>query len=156
MQASTAVKQQPDELTYLLGHFVLTLLRRCGGDTLRIIDETGLSFTQVKALQVLHLIDDTTVKGLGDELGLSLPAISRAVDGLVRKGYATRTEDTEDRRMKRVRTTAKGRGIVDRLFELRAAELSEFVASLPATDRDRLTKALKPVLNHMTEGRPNA
>jgi DNA-binding MarR family transcriptional regulator len=129
-----------------IGHFVLLVLRRCGGDTLKVIDELGLSFTQVKALQVLHASDSTSVKALGDELGLSLPAISRAVDGLVRGGYVTRTEDEDDRRMKRVAATAAGRRIVDRLFEIRAAELRRLLETVPERDLQRLRGALGPIM----------
>src|SRR5690242_4453598 len=108
MQASTAQKQAgPVEdalMVEQLNGFVHYLLKHCApqGGFLEVIDELGLSFSQLKALQYLSTATppELSLKQLGDQLGLSLPAVSRAVDGLVQRGLVTRTEDVEDRRMK--------------------------------------------------------
>ena len=42
--------------------------------------------------------------------GVSVPSISRAVDGLVKAGLATRVEDPEDRRVRRIAITDQGEG----------------------------------------------
>ena len=75
------------------------------------IDETGLNFPQMKALVRLAGHDDReppTVKEVAERLGISLASASRAVDDLVRRDLATRVEDADDRRVRRVSLTANG------------------------------------------------
>src|SRR5438067_10846975 len=111
MQASTASKQAipAEQLVTDLSAFLHYVFKTCGpkGGMLEVIDELGLSLTQLKALQHLsaHEPAEMSLKQLGDSLELSMPAISRAVDGLVHRGLVTRTEDETDRRSKRVRPT---------------------------------------------------
>ena len=47
--------------------------------------------------------------------------MSRAVDALVRSELATRVEDPDDRRVRRVAITAKGKELVDTLLVVRQA-----------------------------------
>ncbi len=155
MQASTAQKQaveKQDPLVENLGGFLHHVWRVCGsgGGFLEAIDELGLSLSQLKALQLLSTTEapELSLKQLGDALGLSLPAISRAVDGLVQRGLVTRTEDAADRRMKRVRTTKDGDEIVDHLVEIRFGELAKYVETLTPRERDKLGAALDALSEH--------
>ena len=82
------------------------------GEVFRMIDESGLTFSQMKVLVELESADEDarTVTALSEELGISPPSASRAADGLVRKKLATRVEDPDDRRVRRLALTAKGAG----------------------------------------------
>jgi DNA-binding MarR family transcriptional regulator len=150
MQASTAPTQldvRTDDLIPDLAAFVRFVMQTCGRDFFQAVGELELSFSQLKVLQLLGEQDeDLSVKGLADHFALSLPAMSRAVDDLVRRGLVTRTEDSEDRRMKRVRATRAGRSLVDKLMELRIAGLEVFVETLKPAERARLQKALAPIV----------
>jgi DNA-binding MarR family transcriptional regulator len=57
-----------------------------------------------------------------------------------------RTEDTTDRRIKRLRLTAEGRALVLKMRELRMAGFEQFVATLSSKERAQLAKALEPIL----------
>jgi DNA-binding MarR family transcriptional regulator len=146
MQASSAQKQANAELVEQLNGFLHYVWRHCApqGGFLEVIDELDLSFSQLKALQFLSTNDaaETSLKQLGDQLGLSLPAISRAVDGLVQRGLVTRTEDTTDRRIKRVRPTKAADELIARLIDVRFAELGSFVDSLTPRERKKFADAL--------------
>jgi len=148
MQSSTASKQavSADELVGHLAAFLHYIFKNCGpkGGMLEVIDELGLSLTQLKAIQLLstHEAEEMSVKQLGDSLELSLPAISRAVDGLVHRGLVTRTEDEEDRRIKRVRPTKEADQLVARLIDIRFSQLGEFVDTLNTRERSKLAAAL--------------
>jgi DNA-binding MarR family transcriptional regulator len=147
MQASTAPKQAvpTDQLVGNLAAFLHHLFKTCGpkGGMLEVIDELGLSLTQVKAIQLLstHEPAEMSLKQLGDSLELSLPAISRAVDGLVHRGLVTRTEDASDRRSKLVRPTKEADQLVARLIDIRFSQLGEFVDSLTPRERNKLAAA---------------
>lgn len=110
------------------------------------IGELGLSLTQVKALWLLETTEQPIAVGdVAAHLGLSLPAASRTVDGLLRKGWVERREDEHDRRVRRVTLTASGRAIAGRITEARMQGLEAFAASLDDEQRARLHDALKEI-----------
>jgi DNA-binding MarR family transcriptional regulator len=148
MQSSTASKQAvqtDDQLVENLAGFLHYIFKNCGpkGGMLEVIDELGLSLTQVKAIQLLstHEPAEMSLKHLGDSLELSLPAISRAVDGLVHRGLVTRTEDATDRRSKLVRPTKEADQLVARLIDIRFSQLGVFVDALTPRERSKLAAA---------------
>jgi DNA-binding MarR family transcriptional regulator len=137
------------ELALRLGSLMLCSFGSDGGSVIRAIDETGLGFTQMKALVTLssHVEEEpATVKLLAGQLGISLASASRAVDGLVKRKLATRVEDLEDRRVRRVSLTAKGQTIADELMAARLAGLERFVETLATDERRKLEAALEVLL----------
>ena len=141
MQATSAPAQA--ETTRRLASLVRHLMTTSGRDFLQAIDDLELSLTQLKLLNILWEDEEGSLKELADHLGLSLPAVSRAVDGLVQRGLLTRVEDAQDRRMKRVGLSRKGRKLAEDLIQLRFAGLDKFVAGLSARERSALDKALE-------------
>jgi len=117
-----------------------------GRDLIHLAHEFELSFSQMKALHHLHGEDDMSVKALGESLGLSLAAMSRAAEELVQRGLVDRAEDPGDRRIKRLHLTDRGRALVLKMRELRMAGFEQFVATLGAKERAQLAKALEPIL----------
>jgi DNA-binding MarR family transcriptional regulator len=147
VQASATSPQATDqELSRQLGAFVGFLMQTHGRDLIHLAHEFELSFSQMKAIHHLYGDDDVSVKALGEGLGLSLAAMSRAAEELVQRGLVDRTEDATDRRMKRLRLTEKGRDLVLKMRELRMAGFEQFVATLSPKERNALAKALEPIL----------
>jgi len=106
------------------------LLRTANMGTFNAIAELDLSFTQIKALCALEADgEERSVKALAESLGVSLPAMSRAVDGLFERGFVLREEDTADRRMKRVGLTEAGHSVPRALNEARLSALQELVGA---------------------------
>jgi len=141
------------ELALRLGSLMLCSFGSDGGSVIRAIDETGLGFTQMKALVRLSGpaepdsgAEPATVKDLADGLGISLASASRAVDGLVKRDLATRVEDPDDRRVRRVSLTSAGQAIADELMAARLAGLERFVETLAADERRKLDGALELML----------
>jgi DNA-binding MarR family transcriptional regulator len=117
-----------------------------GRDLIHLAHEFDLSFSQMKALHYLYEDADLSVKALGEKLGLSLAAMSRAADELFQRSLIDRTEDPSDRRIKRLRLTDAGHELVLRMRELRMAGFEQFVATLSPRERAQLEKALEPIL----------
>jgi DNA-binding MarR family transcriptional regulator len=148
-KARSGSRASDRELALRLGSLMLCSFGSDGGSVMRAIDDTGLGFTQMKALVNLSGQadeDPTTVKDLGEELGLSLASASRAVDGLVRRRLATRVEDPDDRRVRRVSLTSAGEAIADELMAARLAGLERFVDTLSADERRKLEAALEVLM----------
>ena len=150
MQASNTAPAAPTaaELAEQLLALWRAVLAPRGVASYAIFEELDLTLTQVKALTALSTYE-LTVKDLAERLGLSLPGASRAVDALVERGLLGRREDTADRRMKRLRCTDAGRDALERLDEARMAGVEQFTATLPAAQRERLSGALRPILDDL-------
>jgi DNA-binding MarR family transcriptional regulator len=77
---------------------------------------------------------------------VSLPAASRLVEDLVRRELVHRSEDPEDRRVKRVRLTAAGDTVLRRLDAARLRGVQAFVATLEPAERAALSDAVTALL----------
>lgn len=145
--ASAAAQDTAARLSALMRHVFLY----DRGNQLRVIEECGLSMTQCKALLELGGLGEETeakqVSDLAETFGVSVPSMSRAVDTLVKKRLATRVEDSEDRRVRRVEITAKGKDLVDTLLVVRQAGMESFAASLSAAQRRKLDAAVDSLMD---------
>jgi DNA-binding MarR family transcriptional regulator len=121
------------------------------GNQLRVIEETGLSITQCKALLELGGLGQSAeawqVSDLAELFGVSVPSMSRAVDALVKAKLATRVEDPDDRRVRRVQITAKGKKLVATLVTVRLTGIESFVATLSTAQRRKLDAAVEALMD---------
>jgi DNA-binding MarR family transcriptional regulator len=147
VQAIVATPQQlADALIKLSNH----VNRTASPDMFRVLGEVGLSFTQMKALFLLQESQEMTVKDLASRLSMSFPAMSRAVDGLVQRGFVTRREHDTDRRSKQIAVLPAGRDVLNRVTAAREAALVAFAAELPDAERTALHAALLPIAERIT------
>lgn len=146
-EISDEAQETAARLSALLRH--LFLYDR--GNLLRVIEESGLTMTQCKALLELGGLGEATevrqVSDLAETFGVSVPSMSRAVDGLVKKRLATRVEDAEDRRVRRIAITARGKQLVDTLLVVRQAGMEAFAESLTAAQRRKLDAAVDSLMD---------
>jgi DNA-binding MarR family transcriptional regulator len=160
MQASSSVKQ-PDrvpavseETTEALARDVFAFINRLltsGHRELFVaMEKAGLTITQVKSLHVLSEAEEPMSLGaVSEALGLSLPAISRSVDGLVQRGLVKREEDPRDRRSKLVTVTPRGRRLYERLIAVRLAGVRRFVEELNREEQEALAQGLGAVAGRL-------
>jgi DNA-binding MarR family transcriptional regulator len=137
--------------------FMMHVQKSSGEDFFRQVGELEISLSQLKLLMLLDRDGEHTLKEIAESLVLSLPAASRAVDGLHRRGMVERREDSEDRRHKRVTITAKGSEVIERLNQARFAGVQQFIETLTTNEREKLARALAPVLERaeITARRPH-
>ena len=152
MQATTSVpiealaaddKALAADLYALIGY----VHKNCNADLFQAVGALELSLTQIKLLHHLdEASEELTLKRGAELVAISLPAASRMVDDLVRRGYVERREDSDDRRMKRVKITRQGQAVIARLNAARLSGLEKFVDGLNAAERRSLAKALATLL----------
>jgi len=146
-EVSKGARETAARISALLRH--LFLYDR--GNLLRVIEESGLSMTQSKTLLELggmgEEVEARQVGDLAETFGVSVPSMSRAIDGLVKKRLATRVEDRDDRRVRRVAITAKGKKLVDTLLVVRQAGMEAFAASLDPEQRRGLDAAIEALMD---------
>src|SRR3954452_17946537 len=109
MQAKVASTQ---ELTEALAAVWAHLNRRSSAELFKVVDELDSSFSQVKMLFLLEDGGEHSVEDVAPPLGLSVPAASRAVDGLVERDFVTCGELAEDRRSRLIALPGYGREVV--------------------------------------------
>jgi len=136
------------ELPLKLGAFLVRCMGGGSSEFFRLMDESGLTFSQVKVLAELDALEEDagTVTALAEGLGISAASASRAADALVRKKLVTRVEDPDDRRVRRLALTSGGRELADRIISARLAGLEDFTASLNGDERRKLEAALDALL----------
>jgi DNA-binding MarR family transcriptional regulator len=146
-ETSPAEKDTAARITALMHHMFLY----DRGNQLRVIEETGLSITQCKVLLELgglgHSAEVWQVSDLAEIFGVSVPSMSRAVDALVKAKLASRVEDPDDRRVRRVKITAKGKKLVATLVTVRQTGIESFVATLSAAQRRKLDAAVEALMD---------
>jgi DNA-binding MarR family transcriptional regulator len=142
VQATVASPQQVAELLHKLSNHVN---KTASPDMFRVLGDVGLSFTQLKALFLLAERDEISVKHISARLSMSLPAMSRAVEGLVQRGFVARRECETDRRTRHIALLPQGRDVLDRVTAAREAALVEFASGLSDAERSALHAALLPI-----------
>ena len=107
------------------------------------MSENKISFTQASLLMRLYHGGKIGVSDLGEHLGITNPATSQAIDPLVKDGYLERTEDPEDRRVKRLALTPRGVALIEQGLKLHAERISRLEQSLSGDQRKQVVSALK-------------
>lgn len=143
MQATVA---SPQALAADLQAFLNHVHHHTMAGWLQTVADLDLSLTQLKALHVLSDREELSVKDLAEALTLSLPATSRAVDGLFGRGLVERRECAADRRSRLIRLSPEGRAVSERTISARLEGLETFVATLTRAERDSLHAVLAPIL----------
>jgi MarR family 2-MHQ and catechol resistance regulon transcriptional repressor len=107
------------------------------------IKRTELGDSDFRVLEVLLHKGPLPVNTIGPKVWLTPGSISVAVDRLVKKGLVARKERTNDRRVRQVELTAKGRALITRGFREHAAAMEDAVGVLSKKERLTLQQLLK-------------
>src|SRR5580692_3532373 len=86
------------------------------------LEETGNDDTDFRILEVLLNKGPLPVNTIGPKVHLTPGSISTAVDRLLDKGLVSRVESSEDRRVRIVSLTPKGKELITPIFRKHAAE----------------------------------
>jgi DNA-binding MarR family transcriptional regulator len=122
--------------------------------TLRRQDEaTGLSGARLSALSVVVFGGPVTITQLASAEQVSVPTVTRMLAGLEHDGLLKRERDATDRRVVRVRPTAKGTRILVEGRRRRVAALSAELARLDRAELDVLERAVDIVERIVGGGR---
>jgi DNA-binding MarR family transcriptional regulator len=142
----------PEQIAGELMRFTRTIVHAQHGDVFAVAAATDLSFSQLRALCLLEASDhELALTELAPLLGLSFAATGRALDALAAEGYVDRRPDAGDRRVKRLALTDAGRDTARRVTTAKHDALLRFAATLSDRERERLSRALAPILARAEE-----
>jgi DNA-binding MarR family transcriptional regulator len=106
-----------------------------------------LTMQQLKVLGIILTdADGSTVQGLSKTLGVSLATMSGIVDRLTGQGMATRVEDLNDHRVRRVVATDRGREVMQELLAARPQLSRPPLERLDIEDLRALTRGVGALL----------
>ena len=106
------------------------------------IEHTGLGNSDFRVLEVLQHKGPLPVNTIGPKVNLNPGSISVAVDRLEKKALVKR-RNTDDRRVRLVELTAKGRALITKTFREHAAAMEEAAGVLSNEERLTLLGLLK-------------
>jgi MarR family transcriptional regulator, 2-MHQ and catechol-resistance regulon repressor len=112
------------------------------------IERTKLGDSDFRVLEVLLNKGPLPVNTIGPKVWLTPGSISVAVDRLVKKGLVARKERSQDRRVRQVELTGKGRALIVRGFREHAAAMEDAVSVLSKRERLTLLRLLKKLGKH--------
>jgi MarR family transcriptional regulator, 2-MHQ and catechol-resistance regulon repressor len=109
------------------------------------IEETGLGLSDFAVLELLLNKGPLPVNTIGPIVDLTPGSISIAVDRLFAKGLVTRVESTEDRRVRIVALTPRGKDLIVSAFRKHSRQMKRVFSELSPEELRGLEVALKEV-----------
>src|SRR6202522_406140 len=94
------------------------------------IEETGLGLSDFGVLEILLHKGPLPVNTIGPIVDLTPGSISTAVDRLVAKGLVSRVESVEDRRVRIVALTPRGKDLIVPAFRKHAGQMRKVFSEL--------------------------
>jgi MarR family 2-MHQ and catechol resistance regulon transcriptional repressor len=107
------------------------------------IEETGLGLSDFGVLEILLHKGPLPVNTIGPIVDLTPGSISIAVDRLVEKGLVSRVESAEDRRVRIVALTSRGKALIDSAFRKHSLQMKRVFSELSPEELRGLEVALK-------------
>jgi MarR family 2-MHQ and catechol resistance regulon transcriptional repressor len=109
------------------------------------LGESGLGVSDFAVLEVLLHKGPLPVNVIGPKVNLTPGSISVAVDRLVAKGLVSRVESSEDRRVRLVDLTARGKRVIAPIFQDHAATMEKVFAGLSSDELRQFEQHLKHI-----------
>ena len=107
--------------------------------------ESGLGDSDFRVLEVLLHKGPLPVNVIGPKVNLTPGSISVAVDRLVAKGLVSRAESSDDRRVRLVALTPRGKGVITPIFKEHVATMEKVFAGLSCDEMRQLERHLKRI-----------
>jgi MarR family 2-MHQ and catechol resistance regulon transcriptional repressor len=109
------------------------------------LEETGIDDTDFRILEALLNKGPLPVNTIGPRVYLTPGSISTAVERLVERGLVSRVESAEDRRVRIVSLTLKGKELIGPIFRKHAAEIRKVFADARPKELRALEVTLKKI-----------
>jgi DNA-binding MarR family transcriptional regulator len=140
---------QDDPFLTAIREWMETSMHRSFHAFIRYNRESDLSLSQVNTLMRLFHHGPDSVHDLADHLGITTAAVSQLLDQLISAELVARSENPEDRRMKLIALTDKGKQLVNTIMGMRHAWLGELSQALTEAEKAQILPAIQ-LLNERT------
>lgn len=114
---------------------------------------SGLTVPQFRTLCYVSTARGTSLSAAADFIGLSVPAMSRLVDGLVEVGMIRRSASADDRRHVKLSVTTRGEAALREAQALAQAQLARAVSDLNPRQRADVVETMRLLRGVFSPGR---
>ena len=115
--------------------------------------KSKVTMAQFAVLDILVREGESRMTDLARLLNVTTAAMTGIVERLVRDGYIVRTSDSEDRRIIKVRPTAKGNKVVKSMAEQKKSICAKIFGIISETEREEYLRILTIVRDRLEEQR---
>src|ERR1700733_938012 len=109
------------------------------------LEESGLGISDFAVLEALLHKGPLPVNVIGPKVNLTPGSISVAVDRLLAKGLVSRAECLQDRRVRIVALTPRGKSVITPIFRAHVATMEKVFAGLSLDEMRHLEGQLKRI-----------
>lgn len=113
--------------------------------------KTKITMPQFIVLDMLNRSGEMKMTDLAHLLNVTTAAVTGLVDRLTRDGFVARQHNAEDRRIVKVKMTAKGAGVVGTMIEKRKKATMEIFGMISQEERDEYLRILMHIRDHLVE-----
>jgi DNA-binding MarR family transcriptional regulator len=132
---------------------VLPLVMRTIRAEMRSYRALGLSVPQFRALGFVHRHPGASLSDVTEHIGVTLPAMSRMMDGLVKRKLIRRRSHSEDRRRITLEIAVRGQKLWQAAYDSTQASLTRKLSALNSRQCATLAKAMR-LLFHLFARNP--
>ena len=131
-----------DPFVATLEKWVKVSMHRSMRNFIRYVRQSGLSMSHMGAMLHIHRIGSCGVTELGTHLGVTSAAASQMLERLVQLELILRTEDPDDRRVKQIELTDKGKRFLEDGIRARQSWVDDLLQSLSQDEKESIGVAL--------------
>jgi DNA-binding MarR family transcriptional regulator len=119
---------------------------------------TGFSMPQLNTLMALYKMGGIAISEIAGEMGVTNAAASQMVDRMVQDGLILRTEDPNDRRVKQINLTEKGKQLMREHMDARRNLHEEIIKTLSPEEKQQVHQAFEILAGKIAllEGHPGS
>ncbi len=103
----------------------------------------GLSVPQFRTLKYIDRHTGASLSDVAEHIGLTLPSMSKLIDGLVARQWVTRKTHAGDRRRMTLSLSAEGRALLKLAHTCTQVGLAQKLETLSANDRAAVARAMR-------------
>jgi len=120
-------------------------------DRFHFLQENDLSHSQMMSLVFLDRNEQVSINTISKHLGITNAAVSQFIDRMEKNGLVVRTPNPQDRRIKLLELTDKGREVVKLARQSHHRWITQLVASLEPEELPLIEKSIQIILAKLPE-----
>ncbi len=115
------------------------------------IHKVKITLPQMVVLETLRRHGELNMTDLAGALKVTTAAMTGLSDRLVRDGYAKRVNDPDDRRVVKIKLTAKGINMADHMAEQKKKTVMKIFGMISQEERQKYLEILEHIKEHLGE-----
>ncbi len=144
--AGISISEFADRVTEIMPFIMREFLRQQAKEFYK----TRITIPQFAILEYLNREIEPKMTDISKMLKVTTAAVTGIVDKLVKDGYVTRKSDPDDRRIIKIKITAKGNDLIKKMLEYRRQMVIKIFGKISEKDREDYLRILTNIKDHLT------